>query len=454
MYAILDLESTGGKYNEEGITEIAIYKFDGQQVVDQFGSLVNPERKIQPFVVGLTGINNDMLRYAPKFYEVAKRVIEITEDCIIVAHNAKFDYRLLQLEFKRLGYSYQRKTLCTVELSRKLIPDMPSYSLGKLTKSLGIPLVDRHRAIGDAQATVKLFKLLLHKDSNKKIIRSAVKLNPRRNLKPRLIDIVETLPSETGVYYIYNQQGDVIYVGKSKNIKARLNQHFTGENPKSKKIQLETASVSYDLTGNELIALLIENHEIKKLKPKYNRALKRTIFSHALYQYKDKDGYINLEIAKLTSKKKSITTFTNLAQGKKILEKIVEEYELCQKLTGLHATSSSCFNYEIEKCKGACIKEEPPQSYNKRVKALIAHYSFPNKNMMWIGPGRHPAEKSVILIEEGRFKGIAFFDLNFQLRSPEIIRNLLTPMKNGRDARHIIQNYLRKPNRFKEVLFD
>ena len=152
MYAILDIETTGGKYNEEGITEIAIYKFDGEKVVDQFISLINPERPIQPFVVGLTGINNEMLRNAPKFYEVAKRIVEITTNCIIVAHNAKFDYRILRTEFKRLGFDFQRKSLCTVELSKKLIPDMPSYSLGKLVRALGIPLSDRHRANGDAQA--------------------------------------------------------------------------------------------------------------------------------------------------------------------------------------------------------------------------------------------------------------------------------------------------------------
>ena len=146
MYAILDIETTGGKYNEEGITEIAIYRFDGHEIVDQFSSLVNPERSIQPFVVNLTGINNQMLRNAPKFYEVAKRIIEITEDCILVAHNAKFDNRILTTEFDRLGYTYSKKTLCTVELSKKLIPNLPSYSLGKLVKSLGIPLTNRHRA--------------------------------------------------------------------------------------------------------------------------------------------------------------------------------------------------------------------------------------------------------------------------------------------------------------------
>ncbi len=172
MYAIVDIETTGGKFNEEGITEIAIYRYDGHQIVDQFVSLVNPERPIQAFVVSLTGINNTMLRQAPKFYEVAKRIVEITQDAVLVAHNAQFDYRILRTEFDRLGYDFERKSLCTVELSKKLLPGHASYSLGKLVRALGIPLSDRHRAQGDAQATVKLFQLLLDRDVEKSIVQS------------------------------------------------------------------------------------------------------------------------------------------------------------------------------------------------------------------------------------------------------------------------------------------
>ena len=239
MYAILDIETTGGKYNEEGITEIAVYKFDGHKVVDQFISLINPEIPIQPFVVGLTGINNEMLRHAPKFYEVAKRIVEITDGAILVAHNAKFDYRILRTEFRRLGFEYERQSLCTVELSKKLIPGLPSYSLGKLVRSLGIPLSDRHRASGDAQATVKLFKMLLAKDSEKEILKNSVRHAPKLQMDDKLLRLLEELPSITGVYYLHNSEGDIIYIGKSKNIKKRVNQHFTSENRKSLEIQKE-----------------------------------------------------------------------------------------------------------------------------------------------------------------------------------------------------------------------
>lgn len=174
MYAILDIETTGGKYDEEGITEIAIYKHDGEKITDQFSSLVNPQIEIQPFVQKLTGISSKMLSNAPKFYEIAKRIIEITEDCIIVAHNSVFDYRILQTEFRRLGYAFERKSLCTVVLSKILLPDQPSYSLGKLVRNLGIPFSDQHRAQGDAKVTVKLFELLLEKDLKKNILKTQV----------------------------------------------------------------------------------------------------------------------------------------------------------------------------------------------------------------------------------------------------------------------------------------
>ncbi|MDO7136473.1 exonuclease domain-containing protein [Algibacter lectus] len=454
MYAIVDIETTGGKFNEEGITEIAIYKFDGHEVVDQFISLVNPEREIQPFVVNLTGINSKMLRDAPKFYEVAKRIIEITEDCILVAHNAQFDYRILGTEFRRLGYDYKRKTLCTVELSKDLIPDQASYSLGKLVRSLGIPVTDRHRASGDALATVKLFKLLLAKDTNKNIIQQSIKLHKKNKLDSKFLNILDTLPSVTGVYYIHNAEGDIIYIGKSNNIKKRLNQHFTGTNSKSKKLQRLVSTVTFESTGSELVALLKENEEIKQNKPLFNRALRRSIFTHALYSFVDENGYINLKIDVADGRKKNITTFTNRQSAKSFLTNVVEEYKLCQKLAGLYKTKTSCFSYDIKECAGACIQKETPEAYNKRVNALIEKHSYVKKNMVIIDRGRDVDERSAILIENGVFKGLGFVNLNYQINNIEVLESIITPMENNRDAQHIIKNYVRKNKRLKIINFN
>ena len=455
MYAILDIETTGGKYNEEGITEIAIYKFDGHQIIDQFCSLVNPERNIQPFVINLTGINNQMLRNAPKFHEVAKRIIEITDNCTIVAHNAQFDNRILSTEFDRLGYPFEKNMLCTVELSKKLIPDLPSYSLGKLVRSLGIPITDRHRAQGDAKATVELFKLLLEKDIEKVIISDTIKKDPKRQLAPKLLDMIEAAPTTIGVYYMHRKNGKIIYVGKSKNIKKRLIQHFTNDNKKSKKIQLEVVSVSYEETGNDLIAQLKESQEIKKLKPIFNHALKTTIFQSQLYSYMDENGYANLRIEKVPmeqeEEKNLITTFTNYQQAKSLLYKITDEFHLCQKLNHLEKTEGACFNHGLKTCHGACIELETPFDYNTRVQKFIDKSSYEFDHMLLIDKGRSIQEHSVILIKNGTYRGYGFFNLNFQINNPEVLKSIINPMENNRDTQHIIQGYLRK-NKVQKIL--
>lgn len=451
MYAILDIETTGGKYNEEGITEIAIYKYDGHKVVDQFISLINPEIPIQPFVIGLTGINNEMLRNAPRFFEVAKRIVEITDSCILVAHNASFDYRILTTEFRRLGFEYERQSLCTVELAQKLIPGQKSYSLGKLVRALGIPLSDRHRAAGDAQATVKLFKMLMAKDTEKEILKSSVRIAPKLQMDTKLIHLLEGLPSITGVYYLHNSKGDIIYLGKSKNIKKRVTQHFTNDNRKSREIQKEVASISYEATGNELNALLKENEEIRKIKPKYNRALTKSIFNYALYKSVNSKGYIHLEIGKADGRKKNITTFTSLQQAKSLLQGIVTDYQLCLRMTGLDTGSGSCFNQSIQTCKGACVEAESPIDYNQRVQQVIEKYSYENQNMLVIDRGRDIDERSALLVEDGKFRGIGYFNLNYQLNNLEIIKSIITPMESNRDAQHIIQSYLRKNHRLKVI---
>ncbi len=447
MYAILDIETTGGQFNEEGITEIAIYKHDGTQIVDQFISLVNPEKPIQPFVVKLTGINNAMLRSAPKFHEVAKRIIEITQDCILVAHNAEFDYRILRTEFRRLGYPYEAKTICTVELSKLLLPDQLSYSLGKLVRALGIPMADRHRASGDALATTKLFQLLLDKDVEKTIVKEVVKSIVEKGMSANLAILLDQIPSQTGVYYMHRQDGSILYIGKSKNIKKRVNQHFTGITNKSKKIQLEVAEVRYEETGSELIALLKESDEIKVHKPIHNRSQRKSLFQWALYPAQNPDGYLRLMLQKTDYRKKEITSFTTIQDAKNALFRITSHYKLCQKYTGLYETKAHCFQYTISECDGACIGKVAPETYNARVEDFIAKNNFHSKTFAIVDRGRKTGERSVVLLENGIYKGYAFVDLNYQITNLDILKTLLIPMQNNRDTQTIIQGHLRRnPN--------
>ena len=453
MYTILDIETTGGKYNEEGITEIAIHKYDGHQVVDKFISLVNPEKEIQPFVVKLTGINNKMLRTAPKFHEVAKRIVEITEGTVIIAHNAQFDYRILRTEFRRLGYNFERKTLCTVELSQKLLPEAESYSLGKLVRSLGIAVSDRHRANGDALATLKLFKLLLNKDLDKSIIKTVVRAETLGELSMRQLDIVDTLPSEIGVYYIHNKDGEIIFLGKSSNIKKRMNQHFTKSGDRARKLQKETKKVTFEKTGSELIALLKENEELKRNKPKYNHKVRPKLFSHGLYQTASEVGYIQLYTAAINAKGSTglVTTFSSNASAKNLLYKITKDFDLCDKLNGLSVAKGNCSKYEEGGCKGACIQKEEVAEYNKRALEALKTISIANKNCILTDKGREVGEYSAILIENGEFKGMGFYDLNHQINNIHILESIITPMKSNANTTHIIESYLRK-RRVKKII--
>ena len=421
--------------------------------MDQFISLVNPEKPIQPFVVKLTGINNEMLKGAPKFHEIAKRIVEITNDCIFVAHNVSFDYRVLRTEFRRLGYDYNCKNLCTVELSQRLMPEQPSHSLGKLVRALGIPMADRHRATGDALATVKLFKMLLDKDVEKTILNELIKSEIEKGITPKLRDIMESMPSTTGVYYIHNINGKLIYIGKSKNIRKRINQHFTGTDKKSLKIQAEAFTVTYEETGSELIALLKESEEIKVNKPIFNRAQRKSLFNLALYVEPDIKGYLNLKIQKTDGRRKEITSFTSLTEAKNAIFRITAYYKLCQKLTGLYITKKECFQYKIKECDGACIGAVSIEEYNARVQKFITKNSFENQNMIIIDKGRKISEKSAILIENGVYKGFAFYDLNYQITNPEVLRNIIIPMQNNRDVKNILQSHVRKSKFLKIINF-
>ncbi|MEM9363310.1 MAG: exonuclease domain-containing protein [Bacteroidota bacterium] len=430
MYAILDIESTGGQYNEEGIMEIAIYRFDGHEVVDRFMSLVNPEREIQPFVSKLTGINNKMLRTAPKFHEIAKRIVEITEGAVIVAHNAQFDYRILRTEFRRLGYDFQRRTLCTVDLSKKLLPDAESHSLGKLVRSLGIPMSDRHRANGDALATVKLFKLLLAKDTEKAIIQEVVREAEHGELSENQLQMVSQLPSKTGVYYMHDKDGGIIFLGKTKDIQKRVNQHFTNVGQLARKLQKETKSVSFELTGSELIAILKEYQEVQQIRPKHNQVSKKHLFSHAINFSSNGSPEIELEIVKRTLRKPKSIAFNGVSSAKNFIKNMSNAYD------------SEILEGDSE------VKNHTSNGISKWG-SIFEKYSLQNKNIALFDKGREVGEDSFILIKEGYLVGFGYVELNHQRNNIHILESLLTPMQSDENTTFIIESYLRKKHRLK-----
>jgi DNA polymerase-3 subunit epsilon len=277
FYVIVDIETTGGSPKNSKITEIAMYKHDGIQIIDEYSTLINPEMNIPPFIVKLTGISDGMVSSAPKFFEIAKNIIDFSEGCIFVAHNVGFDYGILREEFKSLGYDYRRPHLCTVRTSRYILPGMESYSLGKLSNTLGIEINGRHRAGGDALATAHLFTLLFEKDPSNLQTFIQQEVNPKI-LHPNLdLEQLDELPSKVGIYKFYNEVNQLIYIGKSKDIKKRVEQHLRNNNTqKGIQMRQEIAKIEFELTGSELIALLLESDLIKTHQPIYNRMLRKS----------------------------------------------------------------------------------------------------------------------------------------------------------------------------------
>ena len=415
MYSILDVETTGGKFNEEGITEIAIYRFDGEKIVDQFVSLINPEIPIQPFVQQLTGINDKMLINAPKFYQIAKRILEITENSILVAHNSSFDYRMLKIEFERLGYKFYISQLCTVKLSKKIIPDLKSYKLGNLVKNLGIPISNRHRASGDALATVELFKLLLLKDNEKVIVNSLI-TETKPSSKNKWQKLINKLPNDVGIYYFHDQNGKIIYIGKSNNIKNRVNQHLTGKSKKSLNIQLEAFDITFERTGSELIALLKENTEIKKHKPKFNRLLKKIIKKFCLEICENLDGDKYLRICHYDDTVNYLECYSSLKTANNRLEFFKKKYELSDSI----------------------------KKNNTNINLLIKDLSYKFKNMLLIDKGRDIDEKSVIVVKNNNYIGYGFFTLNHQISNFEVLDSLIVKNEYIENSKEVILKYLKK----------
>lgn len=445
LYSIVDIETTGNGYKGSKITEISIFVFDGKKVVDEFTTLVNPESTIPPFITNLTGITNAMVRTAPKFYEIAKEVDKITKDTIFVAHNVNFDYNIIQTEFKSLGFDFKRKKLCTVRLSRKLIPGLNSYSLGNICSSEQIPINGRHRAKGDAEATVELFRRLIQRDDNF-TINSFLNPKSRQATLPPLLDksVVDNLPETFGVYYFKNSDKDVIYVGKANNIKQRVISHFYDKKKKEITMCLETSDISFTETGSELVALLFESSEIKQLYPKYNRAQRRTSEAVGVFSYEDQKGIIHLAYNRLKLVSNPLMKFYSIAECRNFLEHLCEEYELCPKYCHLQTNVTSCFHYQLKKCKGICSEKETVTIYNGRVYKAINSIGLHAENLVIKESGRTKNEIGFVLILDGIYKGFGYVDVQQakELENPEDYQFFVKLQKDNRDIQRILNSYI------------
>ena len=445
LYSIVDIETTGNGYRGQRITEISIFVFDGKKIVNEFTSLVNPEQNIPAFITNLTGITDAMVRTAPKFYEIAKTIEEITHDTVFVAHNVNFDYNIIKQEFKDLGFDFKRQKLCTVRLSRKIIPGLKSYSLGNICSVEGIRISERHRARGDAEATVALFQRLINKD-HQFTINAFLNRRSRQATLPPLIEkkVVDDLPEMPGVYYFKNLQKEIIYVGKANNIKQRVISHFYDKKKKEISMCLETANITYEVMGSELLALLKESADIKRLYPKFNRAQRRASEAVGLFSYEDQKGIIHLAYNRLKLVPNAIMKFYNISECRNLLEKICETYNLCPKYCHLQTNVNTCFHYQIKKCNGVCSGKETVKDYNKRVKEAIKSLGLQTENLVIKERGRTAEEIGFALILNGIYKGYGFLDKKITLQNPDDYLFYITPQKDNRDVQRILNWYLNK----------
>lgn len=455
MFAIIDIETCGGRYEfrKGRITEICIIVHDGLQVVDKFSTLINPECYISTYFTGLTGITNEMVADAPKFHEVAKKIIEMTQDCLFVAHNVSFDYGFIRDEFAALGYTYKRETLCTVRLSRKLMPGKISYSLGKLCQSLGIENHARHRAEGDAMATVQLFEKLLEL----KNIHPQLKNQGVEELMARRIDkmksyILDQLPEACGVYYFRDREQNIIYIGKSVNMYRRAISHFNTKELKGKKMLNDLYHTDHVKTGSELVALLLEAEEIKKHKPKYNRMRKSEAFSHCIEWYLDDQNIICFKISLYEETKNALLSFVSYAAARERLESWIDDYSLCLRYCHLTTEDSVCFHHQIKKCRGICAGEEEIESYNRRAQEILDQIIFKHRYFALIDKGRHDEERSIILVENGHYVGFGYMDSSSSFSSLEECRSYITPKRYFPDTDDLIRGYL-KQHHLKTIVF-
>lgn len=455
MFAIIDIETCGNKfgYPQGRIIEIAIVIHDGLQVTEKFSTLINPGCHISGFYSNISGINNDMVADAPHFHQVAKKIVEMTEGRIFVAHNVGFDYGFIKEEFAFLGYKFRREKLCTVRLSRKLLPKRISYSLGHLCASLNIPIEGRHRALGDAEATAKLFDLLLRlKNDHPQYKNMGVEEIMARRIDKIKTYVLKKLPEECGVYYFLDKEGKIIYIGKSTNMYNRALSHFNTQEKKGKKMLNELYNVDFVETGSELIALLLEAEEIKRHRPTFNRARKAAVFTHSIDWFEDDKGIVNFKIVPYEESQNALLSFTSYATARERLESWIDEHTLCLRYCGLTDEDAVCFNHQIKKCNGICSGDEEVEVYNKRAKKIPEEYIFPEKDFFIVGDGRSPEERSLVLVENGHYAGYGYFDAVTQLQNPEELKDVITRAKWYPDADDVVRSYMKSKSVRKIVM--
>ena len=384
MYTIIDIESNGAGYGEEKIIDIAILRYDGHRIIDQFMSLVNPQSTITPYVQKLTSIRPKMVKTAPKFHEIAKRIIEITEGSTLVGHNIDFDYRMLRQSFRKLGYDFKINTLDTIPLAKKLLPNQESYSLGKLAKAIGIGITDQHRASGDVRATLELFKILIDKDTDNQIIQKQFEETNAKTYTNRVKTLTQDLPHERGIIYFQNKEGEILHTDFVSDINKAAKKVFNSQSKRWEKVQNTCEQLHYELSGHPIIA---------KLQMKVKDISKKQNLPYGLYH---RNNAFSIEKTSLNKGTKPLIKFSSFTQGRKAL---------------------------------SFIQENKTQYSAER---LRAEFDLSRRTEIWTIKGRNRSEKAFIILEQGKITAFGFYEYFNQIQSLEKLNQLKIPVSISR----------------------
>ena len=441
-YAIVDIETTGGNASHSRITEIAIIIHDGVNVLERWETLINPQKDISLSIFALTGINNEMVSKAPIFDDVAEKIVSLLNNRVFVAHNVNFDYSFVRHQLEQSGFKWKASKLCTVRAARKIKPGLPSYSLGKLCKSLEIPLVNQHRAGGDADATAILFSKLLEWDEENEIGKMVKNTAQDQRLPPNLPkEDFEKLPQKPGVYYFYNQLKEVIYVGKAINLKKRVTSHFIGNSitPQRQNFLREIYGVSFEICATEFMALLLECTEIKKLWPIHNRALKKFEPKFGLHEYEARNGYHYLAIGKLSKGQQAIETFGNIYEGINLLNQLIEQFKIDVRFCNFGQKEVGIFQQVVSK--------EPLPSltnHNKKVRKALDFLAQNQPTYAIVDKGRNTDEKSCIWVEKGHFYGMGYIANEEAIYETQQLKEYVTRYQSNQYIMKLIHSYVEK----------
>ena len=447
----MDIETTGGHASSSGITDIAIVITDGINILDRFETLINPLQHIPYHIESLTGISNEMVEEAPQFIDIAEKVYQLLHHRIFVAHNVNFDYSFIRFALQKVGLDLKTSKLCTVRISRKVKPGLPSYSLGRLCQSLEIPLSNRHRAGGDADATVLLFMKMLEWDENGHIEKMLTSETKEQLLPPQLPKSeFDQLPEKAGIYYFLDAKFKPIYVGKAINIKKRVAQHFTGTNfgPQRQRFLQEIYHLSSEICATELMAFLLEATEIKRLWPKYNHALKRFEPKFGLIDYQDQKGFVRLAVGRIARNQVCLHAFHSEEEGRDFLHHMVRDFSLCPSrcMLGDCTLQATCFSCHLT--------QEDSDSYNARVHDAIQHLRDYAPSFFIIDKGRYPHEKSCVWYDNGNFAGMGYIDKDADISDLDSLKDKLQPYSTFQYTNQLVETFAREyPNKVIKLPF-